>query len=248
MTTSLQQLNEAIRLNNHAAMHINSGMFEIAISTLAAALKASRQILDNGAADRKEKDDIFTLDQCILSAQQDERRLSCNYQNQEDESDSGDVMYQRQQYKEGPTFLFRRAIEIPTSLDEANDYGSSVMISVIIIFNLALAHQQAGIVGDEICKAKLNKAAKLYELAYSLQREESMEGTALFTMATINNLGMIYDSLEETATAGKCFQHLLSTLMFMIDCGESKTISQFEGFFANTSHLIFPHNSAAAAA
>jgi hypothetical protein len=50
--------------------------------------------------------------------------------------------------------------------------------------------------------------------------------------------------LEESATAGQCFQQLLSTLMSLIVGGEKSTVAlsgEFHGFFRNSSHLIFDH-------
>ena len=61
-------------------------------------------------------------------------------------------------------------------------------------------------------------------------------------MATINHLGLIYQSLDENAAAGKCFQQLLSTLIFLIERCERSTAAlavEFDGSFRNTSHLIF---------
>jgi hypothetical protein len=44
-----------------------------------------------------------------------------------------------------------------------------------------------------------------------------------------------------------CLQHLLSTMMFMIDCQLPVRSLELEGFFRNTSQLILHNNCAGAA-
>jgi hypothetical protein len=46
--------------------------------------------------------------------------------------------------------------------------------------------------------------------------------------------------------ANKCFEHLLSTMMFLIDCGEGD-VCELDGFLRNVSNLISEQCSAAAA-
>ena len=49
-------------------------------------------------------------------------------------------------------------------------------------------------------------------------------------------------------TADQLFEHLLTTLVTMVDAGESETLDEIEGFFSATSHLIFVKDTGAAAA
>jgi tetratricopeptide (TPR) repeat protein len=126
---------------------------------------------------------------------------------------------------------------------------------------------------------KLGKAALLYELAYKLQLECSChqnmdEGdtnnntmavdhhhhddhaTTLFIMAIINNLGTVYGLLDNKESAEKCFQHLLSTLMFdLVVVGgaagcevDAVSSSNLDGFHTNTSYLYLQDGCTAAAA
>jgi hypothetical protein len=85
----------------------------------------------------------------------------------------------------------------------------------------------------------------LYWLAYNFQQEESLKGNALFTMAVINNLAVIYKQLDK---ARNCFQYVLSTLMLPVDCdGGEVRASQFDGFLKYASYLICQPSVAAAA-
>ena len=148
------------------------------------------------------------------------------------------------------SFVFRRTIYIPTEM-ETTSYRSKVMVSVAVIFNLALAHHVFAMETDnpEIAEQLLRKAAKLYELGYNLQRAPAMNSnsSSVFAMAAINNLGQIYERLGERDRARRLFTHLLSTLMMLIDCRQVN-VSQFECFFRSTSHLIFQYGDSAAAA
>ena len=262
MAASIQlELQRAIRLNNEATREIhNNGNYDSAIKLLASALALSRQaILEKPDKEQMlEEGSIFgqhsniSLDQCILLAQQGQPPLKLD-------SDNGNYLNHHllpsegQGQGQGPSFVFQSPIAIPEHfMDNADQmYVSSIAVSVMIIFNLALAHQLSGMATSisSMKVASLRKAVKLYELSFHLLREEQMdEGTTVFSMATINNSGVIYYSLGDAATSGRCFEHVLSTLMFLIDCGECDRVSRLEGLFQNTSYLIFPHEATAAAA
>ena len=229
----------AFKLNNQAAALIGNGQFESSFPALTGALKKmSKEIID--LADHGEDPNAAhmkqtSLDECMLatsSVQEDEQdELSDNAVDQ-------------------GFYIYNRAIHLPALSIEDTSYHTSVMVSVVAIFNLALAHHLTAV--EQNNAQLLRKAAKLYELAHNMQSEEEwMENTSLFTMAIINNLGLIYRCLDERETSGKCFQHLLSTLMFFTDCGldeNQRDVPAFAGFFRNTSNLIFQCSSAAAAA
>ena len=128
---------------------------------------------------------------------------------------------------------------------------SSAKISSTVIFNLALAYQLVGMKGNQISRVSLKKSAKLYELSFLMERgEEQWSDIALFSMAIFNNLGLIYNALEQKEKAEKCFKQLLANLMFMVERKEGllSAISEFEGFYENTLHLNFSHVSVASAA
>jgi tetratricopeptide (TPR) repeat protein len=227
----------AIELNNQAAALIGNGQFESSFPALTSALKMSKNELIDFAGHEDQKSAPMkqtSLDECMLA------KSSVQYEQEEFSDDAVDQGY----------YVYNRAIHIPASSIEETTYDSCVMVSVVAIFNLALSHHLTAMEENNV--RLLRKAAKLYELAHDMQRgEEWMENTYFFTMAIINNLGLIYQNLDENETSGKCFQHLLSTLMFFTDCGlenRRDVPAFFAGFFRNTSNLIFHCSSAAAAA
>lgn len=223
-------------LNNKAVAFIADGEYEHAITTLAAALMASKQCMaesDTSCDDGQRDDNIIDLDECIAQTQ-----LSSDDDN--DDRSWCDL----QVGGKNKAYLYHRAIPIPSNLPTCG-YEGSVLTSVIIIFNLALSYQLAA----ESSKKKsryLSKAAKLYELAHNLYDEEEYESVT-FAMACINNMGIIYQELQNVSAAEECFQHVLSTLMFLVDCGVPEVSSSYDGFFRNTTQLICRQSTAPAA-
>jgi tetratricopeptide (TPR) repeat protein len=214
-----------VKLNNTSVALISSGEYGRAISRLSKALVlANKRVLENSSESHGSLD--VTLDRCMA-------------QSPLTDDDGNDE-------SERSLFLYQRAIYLADGMPFC--YRTSVLASVIIIFNLALAHQLDAMKQPSKRSRKcLKKAAKLYELAHSIYHENNdFEESAVFVLASVNNLGLIYQELHDTNTAQKCFQHLLSTLMFLVDCGEGN-VSEFEGFFRNTSHLIVKETTAAAA-
>jgi tetratricopeptide (TPR) repeat protein len=244
----------AIGLNSEAVAMIENGNFESAIPKLTEVLK---QASTAGALQGFKKSriqccseervsmgrDPTSLDECMASSSQQSQAEEEPDQQQEEQ---GEEAHQQQDY------VFRRCIQIPISTETTIYFESPLFIYVVIIFNLALAHQLSAMEcsdGSESASLRLSKAAQLYELAFNLQRDECMEDNALFSMATINNLALVYKSLNDSENAEKCFQYLLSILMLFVGCGE-QTSEFVEYFFRNTaSHLVvFKDRTAAAAA
>jgi hypothetical protein len=150
--------------------------------------------------------------------------------------------------KEQMTFMYRRAIYIDDAAEDTScSYESREVVLAVLIFNLALAYQLAAVKTTTANDRYLKKAAKLYALAIQILHEEQLESSTLFSMTCINNMGLVYQDLRDIVAAQKCFEHLLSTLMFLVDCGEADVVPDMDGFLMNTSHLVVAQASAAAA-
>ena len=201
---------------------------------LGRALHSSRELMSDTQELARQDSSAFptTLDQCM------------------GQSDSYDEEIFEDCKTTNEVYLYRKAIIIPSGMPYC--HTSSVLLSTAIIFNLALTYQLAG---EQQAREQKNntvflqKAAKLYELAHSLHSEENM-ASANFILAAANNLGLIYHELHDTQMSKRYFQHLLTTLMFLVDCGQSGTASRhLDGFIRNaTSQLLFKGDSAAPAA
>eukprot|EP00529_Nitzschia_sp_RCC80_P029554 CAMPEP_0113509578 /NCGR_PEP_ID=MMETSP0014_2-20120614/37656_1 /TAXON_ID=2857 /ORGANISM="Nitzschia sp." /LENGTH=308 /DNA_ID=CAMNT_0000405429 /DNA_START=123 /DNA_END=1049 /DNA_ORIENTATION=+ /assembly_acc=CAM_ASM_000159 len=143
------------------------------------------------------------------------------------------------------TFLYDHGIMIPSNLPIC--YESSVLLSVAIIFNLALAYQLAASKNVDKKSRYLRKASKLYELAHDLQCDEGLDSVLLIA-ACVNNLGAIFRSSGDEKMTGKYFDHLLATIMFVtVNGDESARCPCIAGFIMNATEKL-RHNNAAPAA
>lgn len=140
-------------------------------------------------------------------------------------------------------FIFLNPIKIPGSLPKTKLRKT---LSLISMFNLAICNHQSAILRNTD-KLQLRKALQLYELAYAIQMQEGIDMTLTPTMIIMSNVGHIHKILGNEDNAMQCFQHLLSTLMFLVEAGERDHIFQFDGFFENILKTIYAHSPAAAA-
>ena len=117
---------------------------------------------------------------------------------------------------------------------------------LIVLFNLAICNHRKAIESGKEGK-RLRKALKLYELAYAIQMQEAIDMTLTATMIIMSNVGHIHKVLGNDDDATQCFQHLLSTLMFLVEAGERHMVSEFDGFFKNVLKTVYSNSPAAAA-
>ena len=124
-------------------------------------------------------------------------------------------------------------------------HSPGITLSLVIILNLAMAHHLSAI-EHGYCRKGLQKALHLYELAHELQLVEEIYSPR-GTMIIANNVGEIHQAVKNHAKHTMCLQHLLSTMMYMIDCRIPTSSVELEGFFRNTTQLILHNNCASAA-
>ena len=150
-------------------------------------------------------------------------------------------------------FLFLNPIKVPTRLPTRK---LSKTLSLITMFNLAICYHRSAIEMFQTTNQKSNgsmersylrKALQLYELAYAIQMQEAIDMTLTPTMIIMSNVGHIHKILGNESNAMQCFQHLLSTLMFLVEAGERDMVWEFDGFFENVLKTIYANSPAAAA-
>ena len=125
---------------------------------------------------------------------------------------------------------------LPQSLD-AFSYAFFVKLSFIQLYNLALTHHLCALSRPNP-EPFLRKALSLYELAYTIHVSEDVELTILQSMAIVNNLGQLHSKLNDFEKSQQCFENLLTTLMFVKDCGEQDSQHMLDGFLSNVMSLI----------
>jgi tetratricopeptide (TPR) repeat protein len=205
----------AIAQANRACSLVEAGAYDDAISQFVSTLSAVKCVMTQA----EEKGSIkYSLDQCMTSQS---KFLSSST------------------VEEIPgRYLYRRAIFIPINMEMT--YGETIMVSCLIIMNLAIAYHLRG---DQ---EALLRAMKLYELSFNLQRDQQFGSNVLFTLAIVNNLGVVHQQLHDEQAAVKCFEHVLSTLMYLKACGHSSECN-LDGFFHNVLSVAAQQSVAPAA-
>lgn len=220
-------------LNDQGAKLIERGNYEGAIEVLVKALKLWEQVETAESCPCSH----CSLDECIRGSMPSVvvQQSLCK----------GMVVTDCEEMAEtDDRFIFRRPIFAPNNF--RNDFHTpGVTLSLIIILNLAMAHHMSAIEHNH-CRQRLQKALQLYELAHQLQLEEEVCSPRA-TMIVANNVGEIHRAVQNYNKHTMCLQHLLSTMMYMIDCRVPVSSVELEGFFKNTSQLILHNNCASAA-
>jgi hypothetical protein len=188
MNTFLHSHNVAKKLNNSAALCIETGHYERGIACLVEALQLSDSQQNALSMTSQQTNDLAasvcqcrhcSLDECILFSER-----TCLHQN--NSCNGNDYRYQSEEREKG--YVYRRPIRItPQSIHERHNMG--ITLSLIITFNLALAHHLSNLddtgkrnteqqcdstdvdVGDnsDIRNANFQQILQLYELAYRWQ-------------------------------------------------------------------------------
>lgn len=147
----------------------------------------------------------------------------------------------------GNLFLFQKALVVEYDTSSIVPFNALVKLSSISLYNLALSYH-LGALEMKTSRKMFRKALTFYELAHSIQAPEELDLGVLLTLAIVNNIGQIHSVLNNKAKADQCFQHLLSTIMYVTDCGEGEAVPQFDGFFSNVMNSVLKQEPTAPAA
>mmetsp|Transcript_56195 Transcript_56195/g.62933 ORF Transcript_56195/g.62933 Transcript_56195/m.62933 type:complete len:370 (+) Transcript_56195:86-1195(+) len=90
------------------------------------------------------------------------------------------------------------------------------------------------------------RSRKLYELAFEMHLDADVD--LLFTLALINNLGLIYYTVNEKDRSTTCFKNMFSTMMYLMDSKEAHSITEWDGLLANAMDILKIGNAVAASA
>jgi hypothetical protein len=148
-----------------------------------------------------------------------------------------------------PHFIFRDPIEIPFNVVSSGQLPSSKLVNkfvVVIMYNLALSVHLSAMSHNDM--TSLVRAQRLYELAFQMHLEDSCDVTLLYSLALMNNLGLIYHLSGEEERSRTCFKNMLATMMYLLESDEAKTIKQWDGLFSNVIKRMFVETQVAAPA
>jgi tetratricopeptide (TPR) repeat protein len=213
-----------IEMNNEAALLTESGLYEEAIQTLDVAMKTMQTSLN------KIEDDGHEIAFVPHYVREQPQKPISQF---EDAGMDGD-------------FIYRSPIRSHSnSLEEEVD---NLAVTVIILFNMALARHLRAIEGEHVRTQRLREALKLYELSFFMQMRGSGQLNMTQVLALINNCGQIYKQLNQELKARKFFQHMISTIIVMVEVGEAQEVEQMDGFMRTVSQLILVDHALAPAA
>jgi hypothetical protein len=229
---------DLFKLNNSAVFQMEKETYDEAITTLTRALKRVKMVISGDAmlAETPDEEDNTTVD--------------------ERPSNTSTLDFDFLSYSGKPSFLPTRVGTIfQDAIYVANPFPQPLLqtyeqLSYVVLYNLALAHHLRAM--EEDCKrlrnARLQQALCLYEHAHQILLNQEIEVSALHNMAIASNLGHIHRFLGDESRAQLCFQHLLSTLLYIVDCGAGDKLKSLDGFFCNVMPLIVGMASSAPAA
>jgi hypothetical protein len=157
------------------------------------------------------------------------------------------------------TFVNRNPLRLSEGELSLPNVDPESVLSSNLIFNVALCHHlialetcsstHHAIHSDKHCIKRLRGALKLYELGFHLHSKKGMEGMNMnYALALINNCANIYEILGCTTKAERFYNHMLSSLMMMIDGGEAQKVDELDGYLRNASRIILGAENVAAAA
>jgi hypothetical protein len=223
-----------IEMNNQAALLTENGLHKEALEVLNNTLETMQEVLRNDGQEALEHTTSSANDLTLYqdSVGQPPRKPLTTVVNFE--SNDEDFIYC------SPI----RATERPEKDEDFDEFT----ISVIIIFNMALSHHLRAIQGRKVNQTRLRKALKLYELSFCMQMKGESPLSITQVLALANNCGQIYKQLNRQRKANKFFQHMLPTLMAIIESGDPEEVDELEGFMWNASRLILVDPALAPAA
>lgn len=162
-------------------------------------------------------------------------------------------------------FVYRNPLRLTESDLYQPNIDPEMTMSSNLIFNIALCHHLIALemssltsssssssprmIHDKHCIKRLKGALKLYELGFHMHSKKGVEGMSMnYALALINNCANIYEALGSTTKAQRFYNHMLSSLMMMIDGGEAEKVDELDGYLQNASRLILGSENMAAAA
>jgi len=101
------------------------------------------------------------------------------------------------------------------------------------------------------------RSKTLYECAYEMYLDNTVfdvDDTPLFYLALTNNLGLIYQTMNETNKCTVCFQNMFSTMMYVLDSSHTYDVDHesivaqsmmkngiWDGLLSNAMDILFQH-------
>jgi hypothetical protein len=142
-------------------------------------------------------------------------------------------------------FVYKNPIVARWTISPADQYGQ---LAYAVMYNLALAYHLMYVDGDKRDKSLLVRARCLYEYSHSALVNQNVAVPPIHMVALTNNLGHCHSRLGNNELADACLNHLLTTLMYLVERGDSDILGKsLDGFITMASTVIAKSNPAPAA-
>jgi hypothetical protein len=232
------------KLNNQAVADIGDDRFDEAISSLTMALKRIQLVISGNIMIPDTADTAMDTRQGTGGEQDAPREfcfefLACG---------SCSFLTSVESGKLSPRSMFRDPIQLSSTVFDC-EIEHCEKLSCVILYNLALAHHLRAMEehNETLKQSRLRKALTLYEHAHQMLVNQDMNVSVLHSMAIACNLGHIHHMTGNDPASQMYFQHLLSAILYVVDCGEGGKVKSLDGFFLNVMPLISSVSSAPAA-
>jgi tetratricopeptide (TPR) repeat protein len=192
----MQTMMNVVELNNTGACFLDSGDYQHAAIDLVEGIRSYKElVLAFQQVDNNELS--FLGENGIDSMMEKSRCLRLREYGEDNWGKAG-------------AYIYMQPIHIPIDNSRTAEFCNGGVITILasLMFNLALSRHLLAIASERNSEALLRKAAHLYEFGLSLHGR----GTGLwnfFAVVSLNNLGTVYRSLEESETSERYFSELL---------------------------------------
>ena len=273
----LTQQERARELNEQGCFAIEVGYYDRAIALLTEALNAVETMKSRSCS--RHLSITCGLDVCLEYTQNYSNLVNYGVQNLTSPSSTEKTNPFHVARSEDATmstssgFIYKQPFRIPYHA-VAEGFCLGQTLPLVVVFNLALAYHLNAILckksGGNLTssgRAHLENILQLYEMAYQWHMEQervqplspsSGLSSLKFIMILANNLAQIHLAVQSMTKYRLCLQHLLSTMMFMVDglqCSPQARPAtdalfpppELDGFLRNVSCLFLRDQAAAAA-
>jgi tetratricopeptide (TPR) repeat protein len=225
------KMQSTIHFNDMGISYYKAGKMDLAIYAFTDALSQTRKII----AETSSKPDAPLNSHYSTEGPDVQEKVSdfCDDSSMEIGDDAW--MIQTTTSCDTAIFVFGEICEI--SHDGSDHSLTLAQCGLRCMFNLALSHHRVGV--EEQSQPHLDKALRVYGLAYSLLTTEEGGGCPVMLAAIVNNLGHVHLLEGNMDKAQRCYEHLLMALMF-VTVGSSIRLSDelHEGFFSNVMNMV----------
>ena len=235
---TLKKMNPVNYIND-SALHIASGDYDKAIDTLTESLSSLKQALEEASDElRPSLSSGGNMDLEFLEVPNCPSSFVVHADEKGgDNNDDNNIM-----------FVYQNPIVARWTIISIDHYDQ---LSYAAMYNLALAYHLKYVDDDgdnNKDKSYLVKARCLYEYSHSALVNQNVGVPPIHLVALTNNLGHCNARLGNHEKADACLNHLLTTLMYLVERGDSNILGKsLDGFITMAYTVIAKSNPAPAA-